>query len=74
MKSDKNRNIVKDELNWASAIIDAKEIIREYEAAIAGLRDSIRVFQLRRDGGEPWPGSTSNAEIGRRQRSSPRKS
>lgn len=52
-----NLNEVKNNLTWDTAIADAEEMIRQHRAAIAGLRDSIRVFKQRRDENEPLPGS-----------------
>jgi len=57
MKKDVKKNVktVKLAVNWDTAISDAEALIRDHQAAIAGLRDSIRVFKARRDEGDSLP-------------------
>lgn len=47
---------------WNQAISDAEGKIAEAKAYIARLRQAVRSFEVMRDAGEPWPGTSSPAQ------------
>ena len=44
--------------SWDKAISDAEEKIADAKAYVARLRQAIRSFEVMRDSGEPWPGTS----------------
>lgn len=49
----------KRKTRWDHAIEDAQRLIRERQEDINGLRDSIQVFEARRNANAPWPGESA---------------
>jgi len=50
------KNVSSSVVMWDTAIQEALERIDRKKRDIAGLRASVRIFEARRDAGEPWPG------------------
>jgi len=47
---------------WETAIADAKNQIGQAQNRIATLRRAIKAFEVMRDSGEPWPGTSETTE------------
>lgn len=51
----------KDISPWDTAIKDAEQMVEEAKTRIRMLRSAIKGFELLRDSGHPWPGTSKES-------------